>query len=46
MRYGKPGVIAACMVNVLPVQAQQAILALHAQGRSIRQIVRDLGIHR
>jgi transposase len=46
MYAGKPGVIAACMANVLPVQTQQAILALHAQGRSIRQIARDLDIHR
>jgi transposase len=34
------------MANVLPVQTQQAILALHAQGRSIRRIARELGIHR
>ena len=34
------------MANVLPVQQQQAILALHAQGRSIRRIARELGIHR
>lgn len=34
------------MANVLPVQTQQAILALHAQGRSIRHIARELGIHR
>ena len=35
MYSGEPGVIAACMANVLPAQTQQAILALHAQGRSI-----------
>jgi hypothetical protein len=46
MYSGEPGVMAACMANVLPVQTQQAILALHAQGRSIRQIARDLDIHR
>lgn len=34
------------MANVLPVQTHQAILALHAQGRSIRRIARDLGVHR
>jgi transposase len=34
------------MANVLPVQTQQAILALQAQGRSIRRIARELGIHR
>lgn len=34
------------MANVLPVQTQQAILALHAQGRSIRHIARELGVHR
>ena len=34
------------MANALPMQTQKAILALHAQGRSIRPIARDLDIHR
>jgi transposase len=34
------------MANVLSVQIQQAILVLHAQGRSIRRIARELGVHR
>ena len=34
------------MANALSVQIQQAILVLHAQGRSLRRIARELGVHR